>query len=271
MPADFIDPGEDHAFSPEVMDGECSLPDAAAARDRRAGVDRRISVPGSTRLGLAVALYLRVKVTRVVARWAGRLECRFLRRPDSAGPNRIEHGFDAFPSGRRGRPRSTSRCAARFRCAADWAAAPPRRSPGLRLRELVEGPRRGDEILARRRRSRDTPTTPRAALFGGVTSCCGRERGQHRRDAMAVAGAVAHRGGDAARGAARPRCRAARCRSGCRSATRSSTCSTWRCCWARCRPGGPPTCARRSATGRISRIARRLVPGLRRLLGGAAS
>ena len=24
MPADFIDPGEDHAFSPEVMDGECS-------------------------------------------------------------------------------------------------------------------------------------------------------------------------------------------------------------------------------------------------------
>jgi sulfite reductase beta subunit-like hemoprotein len=24
LPADFIDPGEDHAFSPEVMDGECS-------------------------------------------------------------------------------------------------------------------------------------------------------------------------------------------------------------------------------------------------------
>ena len=24
LPADFIDPGEDHAFNPEVMDGECS-------------------------------------------------------------------------------------------------------------------------------------------------------------------------------------------------------------------------------------------------------
>jgi sulfite reductase beta subunit-like hemoprotein len=24
MPADFIDPGEDHAFNPEVMDGECA-------------------------------------------------------------------------------------------------------------------------------------------------------------------------------------------------------------------------------------------------------
>ena len=24
LPTDYIDPGEDHAFSPEVMDGECS-------------------------------------------------------------------------------------------------------------------------------------------------------------------------------------------------------------------------------------------------------
>jgi hypothetical protein len=24
LPADFIDPGEDHAFNPEVMDGECA-------------------------------------------------------------------------------------------------------------------------------------------------------------------------------------------------------------------------------------------------------
>ena len=24
LPSDFVDPGEDHAFNPEVMDGECS-------------------------------------------------------------------------------------------------------------------------------------------------------------------------------------------------------------------------------------------------------
>ena len=54
--------------------------------------------------------------------------------------------------------------------------------------------------------------------------------------------------------------RAARRRS--RARTRSSICSAWRCCCRRCSSTVRSCCARRSATGGISPIARRLVPGL---------
>ena len=54
LPADYIDPGEDHAFSPEVMDGECSA--VSALRARREIVPASIANlgPGLDTLGVAV-------------------------------------------------------------------------------------------------------------------------------------------------------------------------------------------------------------------------
>ena len=43
---------------------------------------------------------------------------------------------------------------------------------GLRLREVIDGKRSGDEILAAASKLEGHPDNAAAALFGGVTSCC---------------------------------------------------------------------------------------------------
>ena len=48
---------------------------------------------------------------------------------------------------------------------------------GLRLRELVDGRRPGDEILAAASKIEGHPDNAAPALFGGVTSCCATETG----------------------------------------------------------------------------------------------
>src|SRR5262245_3924873 len=61
--------------------------------------------PGFDTLGIAVALYLRVRVAEIVADGRGRLACRFVDGP-LGGPNRIETAFKLWPSRRRKRPAS---------------------------------------------------------------------------------------------------------------------------------------------------------------------
>ena len=136
---------------------------------------------------------------------------------------------------------------------------------GLRLRELVDGRRSGDEILAAASKIEGHRTTSAPSLFGGVTSCCAAADGTIRvtkwpwpkrwRIVVATPGPSLRRP-----------CRDRPCRGRCRSPTPSSTCSTWRCCSARCGLGTRRISGRRFAIGCISRIAQRLVPGLRRLL-----
>ena len=48
---------------------------------------------------------------------------------------------------------------------------------GLRLRELVDGRRSGDEIVAAASKIEGHPDNAAAATLGGVTSCCTREDG----------------------------------------------------------------------------------------------
>ena len=81
-----------------------------------------------------------MKVTRVIDDGAGRLNCDFCDGP-IGGPNRIQHGFDAFPSARR-RPPSLEievRSAIPLRGGLGSSAAAT--IAGIRLRELVDGRR----------------------------------------------------------------------------------------------------------------------------------
>lgn len=132
--------------------------------------------PGLDTLGVAVNLYLRVRITRVIQDGRGRLTCRFLDGP-IGGPNRIQQAFAA--AGKRGRrPPSID---------VDVRSDIPTRSglgssaaatvAGLRLREWLDGPRAGAETLAAASKIEGHPDNAAAALFGGVTSCCGREDG----------------------------------------------------------------------------------------------
>src|SRR4051812_5776481 len=59
--------------------------------------------PGFDTLGLAVALYLRVRVTRTIDDGLGRLQCRFTDGP-LCGPNGIQRAFAASAAKRRKPP-----------------------------------------------------------------------------------------------------------------------------------------------------------------------
>lgn len=132
--------------------------------------------PGLDTLGLAVGLYLRVTIVGVTKDGRGRLTCRFVDGP-LGGPNRIAEGFRAL--GRMG-PRAPSidvevRSEIPLRGGLGSSAAAA--IAGLRLRELVDGRRTGDEILEAACRIEGHPDNAAAALFGGVTSCCPRQDG----------------------------------------------------------------------------------------------
>lgn len=133
--------------------------------------------PGFDTLGIAVALYLRARVRDVIADGRGRLECRFVNGP-LGGPNRIETAFRSWPSNRRTRPPSLvveveSEIPQRSGLGSSAAAT----IAGLRLRELVDGRRSTDEILAAATEIEGHPDNAAPALLGGVTSCCPREDG----------------------------------------------------------------------------------------------
>src|SRR5262245_43998246 len=133
--------------------------------------------PGFDTLGIAVALYLRVRVVGVVADGRGRLACRFVDGP-LGGPNRIETAFKAWPANRRRRSPSVFvevRSEIPLRSGLGSSAAAT--IAGLRLRELVDGRRSVDEILSAATEIEGHPDNAAPALLGGVTSCCAGEDG----------------------------------------------------------------------------------------------
>jgi homoserine kinase len=132
--------------------------------------------PGLDTLGLAVALYLRVTVTRVVEDGAGRLNCRFCDGP-IGGPNRIQQGFDALGRGRRRLPSLDLEVRSAIPLRGGLGSSAAATIAGIRLRELVDGKRSGDEILSAASKVEGHPDNAAAAIFGGVTSCCTRADG----------------------------------------------------------------------------------------------
>jgi len=125
--------------------------------------------PGFDTLGLAVALYLKVRVRRKIDDGRGRLVTHYAR-PRPAGQDGIAHAFHAEPF-RNTRPASleidvASDIPERAGLGSSAAAA----IAGLRLRALVDGPSSTDEILRAACRIEHHPDNAAASLYGGLTS-----------------------------------------------------------------------------------------------------
>jgi homoserine kinase len=126
--------------------------------------------PGFDTFGLAVALYLRVRVRQIVDDGRGRLVCHFVN-GGPRGENRIERAFHALARRARGasvvvdvRSDIPQRAGLGSSAAATIA--------GLRLRELIDGPRRLEELVRAACEIEGHPDNAAAALFGGLTNSC---------------------------------------------------------------------------------------------------
>ena len=135
--------------------------------------------PGFDTLGLAVALYLTIRVREVTDDGRGRLVCHFV---DGVprGQNRIEHAFHAL------RPKRARRAS----IAVDVRSDIPQRAglgssaaatiAGLRVRELIDGRRSVHELMRVACELEGHPDNAAAALFGGLTSSCVTDAGDVR-------------------------------------------------------------------------------------------
>src|SRR5574339_338203 len=99
--------------------------------------------PGFDTLGVAVSLYLRVRVAAVVDDGRGRLECRFSDGP-LGGPNRIEEAFRHALSPRRRRPALVVEVRSEIPLRSGLGSSAAAAIAGLRLGELVDGKRPTD-------------------------------------------------------------------------------------------------------------------------------
>jgi homoserine kinase len=127
--------------------------------------------PGFDTFGLAVALYLTVRVREIANDGRGRLVCRFI---DGAprGQNRIEHAFHALPSRRARRPSLSVDVRSDIPQRAGLGSSAAATIAGLRLRELSDGRRSSDELMRVACEVEGHPDNAAAAFFGGLTSSC---------------------------------------------------------------------------------------------------
>jgi homoserine kinase len=131
--------------------------------------------PGFDTLGVAVDLYLHVRVASVVKDGRGRLECRFADGP-LGGPNRIDAAFRAFPAGRR-RPSLIVDVQSEIPLRSGLGSSAAATVAGLLLAELLDPRRDEDELLRLATDIEGHPDNAAPALLGGVTSCCVGENG----------------------------------------------------------------------------------------------
>ena len=132
--------------------------------------------PGFDTLGVAVGLYLRVRVTAIVNDGRGRLECRFADRP-LVGPNRIEEAFRMFPGRKRRAPSLVIEVHSDIPFRSGLGSSAAATIAGLRLGAFVNGRVSGDELLRAATKIEGHPDNAAPALLGGVTSCCMRDDG----------------------------------------------------------------------------------------------
>lgn len=133
--------------------------------------------PGFDTLGLAVSLYLRVRVTRRADDGRGRLVTHFL---DGlpAGQNRIERAFEALPARSTQLPSLEVEVRSDIPQRAGLGSSAAATIAGLRLRELVDGRRPVDELMSVANSLERHPDNAAAALFGGLTASCVVEGGR---------------------------------------------------------------------------------------------
>lgn len=126
--------------------------------------------PGFDTLGLAVNLFLRARITRVVPDGRGRIACRFL---DCApeGANRIEQAFYALDDGRPS-PSIEVDVRSDIPVRAGLGSSAAATIAGLALRPRVGRRRSAGELLRVACRLEGHPDNVAAALHGGLTSSC---------------------------------------------------------------------------------------------------
>jgi homoserine kinase len=125
--------------------------------------------PGFDTLGLAVSLYLRVTVRRRIDDGQGRLVTRFAQdRP--VAQNGIARAFGTWPFRIARAPSLEVDVDSEIPERAGLGSSAAAAIAGLRLRELCDGPRSADEILATAARLEQHPDNASAVMFGGLTS-----------------------------------------------------------------------------------------------------
>jgi homoserine kinase len=127
--------------------------------------------PGLDTLGLAVSLYLRARVIRLIADGRGRLVCRFAGEPPR-GQNRVQRAFAALPRPRGGMPSLEVEILSDIPQRAGLGSSAAATIAGLRLRELVDRRRSVEELLSAAYRLERHPDNAASALLGGLTSSC---------------------------------------------------------------------------------------------------
>jgi homoserine kinase len=128
--------------------------------------------PGLDTLGLAIALYLRVRITRIVRDGRGEVAFRFL---DEApfGDNRIRDAFEFADRRKRRHGSIEVEVRSRIPQRAGLGSSAAATVAGLRLRDLVNGKARSAaELLAAGTALEGHPDNVAAVLFGGLTSSC---------------------------------------------------------------------------------------------------
>ena len=128
--------------------------------------------PGFDTLGLAVALYLRVRIVRIVPDGRGEAGFRFIDNPP-LGDNRIRGAFE-FVGPRTRRPPSIEvEVRSRIPQRAGLGSSAAATVAGLRLRELVDGRKLPEQaLLAAGSAMEGHPDNVAAILYGGLTNSC---------------------------------------------------------------------------------------------------
>jgi homoserine kinase len=128
--------------------------------------------PGFDTLGLAVGLYLSVRVTRVVRDGRGELSFTFVD-AKPLGENRILRAFDIVGRRRRGQPSVDVEVRSEIPQRAGLGSSAAATVAGLRLRELVDARRLPiADVLTAGASLEGHPDNIAAIVFGGLTNSC---------------------------------------------------------------------------------------------------
>jgi homoserine kinase len=131
--------------------------------------------PGFDCLGVAVQLYLRLRIAGVDESRHG-LEFHFTGKPPD-GENYIERAFRHMAQGHEANPRLTVEVTSEIPMKGGLGSSAAATVAGLRLFEAVYGSRRNQELIEAATLLEGHPDNAAPALVGGLTVCCQRRDG----------------------------------------------------------------------------------------------